>query len=176
MSLIKDLTVDIRALDLSWTKFKSNEILNDLFKISCKNLTILKLDNCNFINGKMVTLISVNCVNIKELSLSSCNFKDVDGLANIKNLNSLVNLNLYRTLIQVEQLEQIIVSCTNLRHLNLGSCTEITDFDSIMYLISKNLPSIESLDLWRAYGLTHDSLSKIANSCFNLHYLDIGWW
>ena len=176
LSLMIDLTIDIRALDLSWTKFKSTEILNDFFKISCQNLTILKLDNCNYINGKMVTFISANCVNLKELSLSSCNFKDVNGLADIKNLKSLTNLNLYRTLIQIEQLEQIIISCKNLKHLNLGSCSEIKDFDSIMYLICQNLPNIESLDLWRAYGLNHDSLSKIANNCFNLHYLDIGWW
>jgi F-box/leucine-rich repeat protein 4 len=173
---MKDLSHDIRVLDLSWTKFKSNEILNDFFKISCHNLTVLKLDNCNFINGRMVSFISTNCESIKELSLSSCNFKDVDGLCDIKNLTSLVNLNLYRTLIQIEQLEQILISCTKLRHLNLGSCIEIKDFDSIMYLISKNLPNIESLDLWRAYSLSHDSLNKIANSCFNLQYLDIGWW
>jgi F-box/leucine-rich repeat protein 4 len=124
----------------------------------------------------MIKFIATNCVNIKELSLSSCNFKDVEGLDEIKNLKYLYNLNLYRTLIKFEQLKEILIECKQLRYLNLGSCTEIEDFEPVMELIGEYLPEIESLDLWRAYGLTHEGLAKLANKCFNIKYIDIGWW
>lgn len=94
----------------------------------------------------------------------------------LKNLKNLISLNLYRSLVDQESIKQIIISCKQLRHLNIGSCVYIFNFDAVMELISENCPKIESLDLWRAYSLTSFGLNKIANSCFSLQEIDIGWW
>ena len=87
------------------------------------------------------------------------------------------SLDLYRTLCDQDAIVEIIFSCKRLKHLNLGSCVNINNFDEVMSIIADNCSeTIESLDLWRAYSLTQYGLSKIALSCFKLKELDIGWW
>ena len=140
------------------------------------------MDNCTFVDGNVLKIISNNCINLTHLSLIGCmnNPNNKSQMENnfheLKNLSKLTSLNLYRSLIDQESIKQIITSCKELRHLNLGSCVHIFNFDVVMELISENCEKIESLDLWRAYSLTSFGLNKIANKCFSLQEIDIGWW
>jgi hypothetical protein len=149
---------------------------------SSSTLTVLKLDSCTFLNGKLLKSVCRSAPNLVKLSLASCknvnkyDEKEKDGFVEISSLKNLESLNLYRTLITQIELKHIIMSCSKLKHLNLGSCTEISNFDDVASWISLYIPHIESLDLWRALSLTNKGLEKIANSCVKLKELDIGWW
>lgn len=92
------------------------------------------------------------------MSLQSCTNLNNDNETNdfkvIKNLKNLIALDLYRTYCDQESLNEILTSCNQIKHLNLGSCTKITDFDDIIQTVAKNCKQIQSLDLWRAYSLT----------------------
>jgi hypothetical protein len=149
-------------------------------------LTVLCLDNCNFIKNDQLVFICNSCHNLTHLSLSSCqqicqkNKKDAtvfDPFAQISKLVKLEILNLYRTFISDDAMKDILKSCHNLRFLNLGGNTTIKSFNDILELISiYSYKTIEGLDLWYAFSTTNDGLSKIAQTCHNLEELDIGWW
>lgn len=66
-------------------------------------------------------------------------------------------------------------SCTKLEYLGLGSCTSINNYDDIAAEIARNLKNLKSLDLWRAKTLTSVGIYLLANHCFLLHEIDIGW-
>lgn len=169
-------------INLSWTKVSSFDIMERFFAHSCSNLTTLKLDNCSFLNQKLLRVITDSCLNLENLSLSSCQSiyglddKDSNPFESIHKLKYLENLNLYRTLVNQESIIKIIESCKNLKHINLGSCINISDFDTVLECISSNCNKIKSLDLWRAYSLTSKGIARLAESCFDLEELDLGWW
>ena len=187
--LLADLTNDVKMINLSWTKLASKEVLERFFINSCQSLITLKMDNCLIVDEEVLNIIGNTCPNLENLSLVGCMNHGEDSLTALstenkhrnsfiylKNLKNLVNLNLYRSAVDTESIVQILVSCHRLKHLNLGSCINIADFDLIMEVISVNCKHIESLDLWRAYSLSNAGLSKIANNCLDLVELDIGWW
>jgi Leucine-rich repeat (LRR) protein len=153
---------------------------------SCTKLTVLKLDNCQYIDSSILRTICHHCKNLTSLSLSSCTNiataeesfpnKPLDAFEHIKELAKLTRLNLYRTAIGTESAVAIVRACTALRSLNLGSCVYISDFDRLIDELADHNPLIESLDLWRAYSLTNYGVSRLAASCPKLEELDIGWW
>ena len=149
---------------------------------SCGELTVLKLDCCLFMDGNKLNIIANNCLMLNQLSLHSCtnisNELDEikDGFKQLKNLKNLQSLNLYRTLCDQNSIIEILSSCTEMKHLNIGSCTKINSFDQVMQVVSEKCTNIRSLDLWRAYSLSSNGILKIATNCLNLEELDIGWW
>jgi hypothetical protein len=122
----------------------------------------LKLDSCQFIDSHMLWIISTNCTQLTHLSMQSCNnigFRENDvGFKELRHLKNLIGLDLYRTLVDQESIIEILKSCKNLKHLNLGSCVRIIDFDEILQAIAQYCTGIVSLDLWRAYSLTAKGL------------------
>ena len=183
IDVLAKLTRKTTHLNMSWTKLKTCDSLERLLVGSADTLQVLMLESCSFLDGQMLQIVTANCHQLIKLSLKSCtnisNLKDPvkDAFSSIKNLKHLETLNLYRTQCSQDAIVEILFSCTKLRHLNLGSCVQIIDFDEVMSVIATNChESIESLDLWRAYSLTQYGLNKIANSCFKLRELDIGWW
>jgi hypothetical protein len=147
---------------------------------------VLKLDNCQYVDGSILRIICHNCKNLTSLSLSSCtniatadeNFpnRTLDAFEHIRELKKLRNLNLYRTSISTESALEIVRTCEMLRAINFGSCVNITDFDQVIDELADHNPQIESLDMWRAYSLTNYGVSRLALSCTKLLELDIGWW
>ena len=193
IGLLAELATDIKMINLSWLKLNSKSVLEIFFINSCKSLTTLKMDNCLIVDEEVLHTISVNCQQLEKLSLVGCmnhtlNNENVSFSENIninknknnffylKNLRKLISLNLYRSAIDTDSIVQILVACNQLKHLNLGSCINITDFDLVMDVLSVNCKLLESLDLWRAYTLTNVGLNNVANNCVNLVELDIGWW
>ena len=106
----------------------------------------------------MMWIISTNCIQLTHLSMQSCKnigFREDDhGFREIRHLKNLISLDLYRTLVDQESMIEILSSCKYLKHINLGSCVRIIDFDEIIQAIAQSCTSIVSLDLWRAYSLT----------------------
>ena len=193
IELLSSLTNDVKMINFSWLKLSSKLVLENFFVNSCQSLITLKLDNCLFVDEEILKIIGINCLNLENLSLIGCmnnklknnetlslnsenNITNGNDFSFLKNLRKLVNLNLYRSAIDTDSIMQILTACTNLKHLNLGSCVNINDFDLVMGVLSANCKEIESLDLWRAYALTNVGLNNIANNCVNLVELDIGWW
>jgi F-box and leucine-rich repeat protein 4 len=176
------LTDNITMLNLSWTKLSQIEPLENLFSLSCKHLTVLKLDSCNYLNGYLLRVIAVNCTELTHLSLRSCtNVQSDHDLTNycfneLKSLKKLISLDLYRTLCDQESVNEILFNCNQIKYLNLGSCIRINDFDEICKTISIYCKQIKSLDLWRAYSLTPKGIYLLANNCTDLEDLDLGWW
>lgn len=134
------------------------------------------MDCCEIVDDQFLDLITLKCPNLTHLGLSSCQKIYAFTFEIIKRLKSLVNLNLYRTMIDQNSIIEIIKSCNQLKVINLGSCVNIIDFNQICEYISKCCSQIECLDLWRAYTLTHLGLDLIAANCINLQELEIGWW
>ena len=144
-------------------------------------MTTLQLDSCSFMNSHLLHCISTHCKQLTCLSLKSCcNIENVrdevrDGFLQLKELKRLKSLDLYRTLCDQTAILEIISSCKQIEHLNLGACVKIREFDQVVAAIAEHLVCIKSLDLWRAYSLTNSGLYSISN-CFMLEELDIGWW
>lgn len=184
IKLLTSLTNDIKMLNFSWLKLSSKVILEDFFVNSCQFLITLKLDNCLFVDEDVLKAVGDNCKNLENLSLVGCmnngnsieNNTHKNKFLHLKNLTKLISLNLYRSAIDTDSIVIILMSCHYLKHLNLGSCINIIDFDLVMDALSSYCKEMESLDLWRAYTLSNTGLDKIANNCVNLVELDIGWW
>jgi len=172
-------------LNLSWIKLEGTGLnlpVASLFQNSCKNLTVLQLNSCNFMTGSLLTQVTRNCKQLVSLSLRSCtNIESVrdecrDGFIQIKDLKNLKFLDLYRTLCSQVAIIEILTSCNKIESLNLGACVKINDFDQVMSVISVHIKGIKCLDLWRAYSLTSRGINELSKSCFALEELDIGWW
>jgi F-box/leucine-rich repeat protein 4 len=151
-------------------------IITRFFLTSCSQLTTLLLDCCSYVDEHVLDVISSNCSNLSHLSLSSCREIVSNGFETIKSLKNLTNLNLYRTKIDQKSIIGIVKSCHELKVLNLGSCVNINDFDSLMEEIHKQAIQLESLDMWRAYSLTNLGMNVLAATSCCLQEIDIGWW
>ncbi|RNA05759.1 F-box LRR-repeat 4 [Brachionus plicatilis] len=137
--------------------FTKTFYFSEIFENSCSQLTVLHMENCQFLNANILSLISDNCSKLVSLNVACClniSPSDQNGFAPIANLFNLEVLNLYRTLIDGQQMVKIVQSCKNLKSLNLGACMKINEFDEVMTTLAENCDKIESLDLWRAYSLT----------------------
>ncbi|CAF0707679.1 unnamed protein product [Brachionus calyciflorus] len=178
LETLSKITDEILILDLSWTKFKQSIIFEKFLKNSCCQLTFLKMECCSYLDSKMLEIICDNCKFLTHLDIASClniTSEEKPAFASISKLKNLEHLKLYRTKVDQNSMFKIIESCQNLKYLNIGSCFQLNDFDSIMSCISENLKQIESLDLWRSYSLTNLGLKRIASKCKNLKELDLGW-
>ena len=158
--------------------YSSKNVQKSFFTKCCSSLTALKLDNCLFVDDEFIALLVKQCPRLEELSLSSCDGNQLtsDGIGQIASLPHLIKLNLYRTRVDLKAMCTILASCSDLKHLNIGSCSFVEDFDDLMDTIATKCPHIETLDMWRAYTLTHKGIGRLAAACLDLKYIDIGWW
>ncbi|MGH0154780.1 UNVERIFIED_CONTAM: hypothetical protein FKN15_005048 [Acipenser sinensis] len=69
----------------------------------------------------------------------------------------------------------ILNFCTDLRHLNLGSCIMIEDYDMIASMISAKSKNLKSLDIWRCKNITEKGITELVSGCRLLEELDLGW-
>jgi hypothetical protein len=157
------------------SSFHSTKKTFRFIETSCKSLTVLKLDNFSLATEQVLASITSTCSSLTHLSLSSCQLIPSYSFEHIKHLTNLTNLNLYRTCIDDNSLFEIIAFCKRLKVLNLGSCVNVRDFDTVMEVLSASAPQIESLDLWRAYSLSQYGMLKLTKSCSHIQELDIGW-
>lgn len=137
-------------------------------------LTNLLLQNCHAATKIVLVSIGATCKQLVDLDLSNLHYIETGNFGPIALLNSLQQLNLYRTRIGTRELSDIINSnASTLRALYLGSCLRI-DADKICEILSNESCNMLSvLDLWRSNSLTSRGVTHLS-SISSLIDLDLG--
>ncbi|VDP66549.1 unnamed protein product [Echinostoma caproni] len=65
--------------------------------------------------------------------------------------------------------------CQHLKHLNLGSCMDVQDMDTVLDHLTRNNTDLRSVNLWRCVTLSSVGLDYLTRSCPKLEELDLGW-
>ncbi|KAI1885550.1 hypothetical protein AGOR_G00204950 [Albula goreensis] len=168
----------IQRLSLSWTGNRGAVTATGFcsFVKACgSGLVCLELACCHFLTEACMEVIAQTCPGLQELNLSSCDRLHPQAFTHISQLTALRRLILYRTKIEQTALLSILTFCTQLQHLNLGSCVMIEDYDVVACMLGVRCRSLRSLDLWRCKNLTERGLTELANGCRLLEELDLGW-
>ncbi|KAF5896976.1 F-box/LRR-repeat protein 4, partial [Clarias magur] len=168
----------LQRLNMSWTGNRGAVTPSGFcsFIRACgANLVCLELSCCHFLNEMCLEVIAQTCVSLQELDLASCDRLEPLAFNQIAKLGRLRRLVLYRTKIEQTAILSILTFCNELRHLNLGSCVMIEDFDVVASVLSTRCRSLASLDLWRCRSLSERGLSELVSGCGTLEELDLGW-
>uniref|UniRef100_H3CEA0 F-box and leucine-rich repeat protein 4 n=1 Tax=Tetraodon nigroviridis TaxID=99883 RepID=H3CEA0_TETNG len=168
----------LQRLNLSWTGNRGALTLtgfSSFMKACGLSLVCLELSCCHFLNEACVEVISQTCPGLQELNLSSCDRLQPQAFTHISKLTRLRRLVLYRTKIEQTAILTILTFCIELRHLNLGSCVMIEDYDVVASMLAARSSLLCSLDLWRCRNLTDRGLLELINGCRMLEELDLGW-
>ncbi|KAM5165183.1 F-box/LRR-repeat protein 4 [Mantella aurantiaca] len=168
----------VQWLNLSWTGnrgFISISGFSRLLKVCGSELVRLELACGHFLNEACLEVIAEMCPNLQELNLSSCDKLPPQAFSHISKLCGLKRLVLYRTKIEQTALLSILNFCSEIQHLNLGSCVLIEDYDLIASVIGAKCKNLRSLDLWRCKNITEKGLGELAAGCLLLEELDLGW-
>ncbi|XP_033861479.3 F-box/LRR-repeat protein 4-like isoform X2 [Acipenser ruthenus] len=168
----------IQRLNLSWSGNRGAITLAGFcrfLKVCGSQLVCLELACCHFLNEACLEVIAQMCPNLQELNLSSCDRLHPQAFSHISKLVGLRRLILYRTKIEQTALLSILNFCTDLRHLNLGSCIMIEDYDMIASMISAKSKNLKSLDIWRCKNITEKGITELVSGCRLLEELDLGW-
>ncbi|XP_006626335.1 F-box/LRR-repeat protein 4 isoform X1 [Lepisosteus oculatus] len=168
----------IQRLNMSWCGNRgaiTYSGFHSFMKACGAKLVCLELACCHFLNEACLEVIAEMCPNLQELNLSSCDRLHPQSFLHISKLSWLRRLVLYRTKIEQTALLSILTFCTEIQHLNLGSCIMIEDFDLIASMISAKCKKLRSLDLWRCKNMTEKGLRDLVSGCRLLEELDLGW-
>uniref|UniRef100_A0A1A8GJ82 F-box and leucine-rich repeat protein 4 n=1 Tax=Nothobranchius korthausae TaxID=1143690 RepID=A0A1A8GJ82_9TELE len=168
----------LQRLNLSWTGNRGALTLTGFssFMRACgSSLVCLEMSCCHFLNEGCLEVISQTCPALQELNLSSCDRLPPQAFTHISKLTLLRRLVLYRTKIEQTAILSILTFCTEMRHLNLGSCLRIDDYDVVSSMMAARCRSMRSLDLWRCRNLTDRGLTELVSGCRMLEELDLGW-
>ncbi|XP_074540245.1 F-box/LRR-repeat protein 4 [Halichoeres trimaculatus] len=168
----------LQRLNLSWTGNRGALTLtgfSSFLKACGLSLVCLELSCCHFLNEACLEVISQTCPGLQELNLSSCDRLNPQAFTHISKLTRLRRLVLYRTKIEQTAILSILTFCIELRHLNLGSCVRIEDYDVVASMLAARCRSLCSLDLWRCRNLTDRGLAELVAGCRMLEELDLGW-
>lgn len=168
----------LQRLNLSWTGNRGALTLtgfSSFMKACGLSLVSLEMSCCHFLNEACLEVISQTCPGLQELNLSSCDRLNPQAFTHISKLTRLRRLVLYRTKIEQTAILSILTFCIELRHLNLGSCVRIEDYDVVASMLAARCRSLRSVDLWRCRNLTDRGLAELASGCRLLEELDLGW-
>ncbi|XP_056458418.1 F-box/LRR-repeat protein 4 [Gadus chalcogrammus] len=168
----------LQRLNLSWTGNRgalTPSGFTSFMKACGPSLVSLELSCCHFLTEACLEVISQTCPGLQELNLSSCDRLHPQAFTHISKLTRLRRLVLYRTKIEQTAILNILTFCTELRHLNLGSCVRIEDYDVVASMLSSRCYSLRSVDLWRCRNLTDRGLAELVSGCRMLEELDLGW-
>lgn len=180
LSGLKCRCKSLQKLRLSWCgncgRLSSTSVVN--FVSACgRHLSCIQLSNCKFLDNDFLATLAQSAPQLEDLDLQNCQQPafDMRSFQQIAKFSYLRRLNLYRTLIELWPLLNILRCCPKLECLNLGSCAAVSNFDEVALEISHSCRSLRSLNLWRAKSLTAVGVKSIAHSCQVLEELDLGW-
>ncbi|XP_076006451.1 F-box/LRR-repeat protein 4 [Genypterus blacodes] len=168
----------LQRLNLSWTGNRGALTVtgfSSFMKACGLSLVSLELSCCHFLSDTCLEVISQTCPGLHELNLSSCDRLHPQAFTHISKLTRLHRLVLYRTKIEQTAILTILTFCIELKHINLGSCVRIDDYDVIASMLAARCRSLRSLDMWRCRNLTDRGLAELASGCRMLEELDLGW-
>ncbi|XP_027297567.2 F-box/LRR-repeat protein 4 isoform X1 [Cricetulus griseus] len=168
----------VQWLNLSWTGNRGSISVpgfSRFLNVCGSELVRLELSCSHFLNETCLEVISEMCPNLQDLNLSSCDKLPPQAFGHIAKLCSLRRLILYRTKVEQTALLSILNFCAELRHLSLGSCVMIEDYDVIASMIGAKCKNLRTLDLWRCKNITENGIAEKASGCVLLEELDLGW-
>ncbi|XP_061529776.1 F-box/LRR-repeat protein 4 isoform X1 [Phycodurus eques] len=168
----------LQRLNLSWTGNRGALTLNSFssfMKVCGLSLVRLELSCCHFLNEACLEILAQTCPGLQELNLASCDRLPPQAFTHISKLTRLRRLVLYRTKIEQTAILSILTFCIELKHLNLGSCVRIEDYDVVASMLATRCRSLCSLDLWRCRNLTDRGLNELVSGCRMLEELELGW-
>lgn len=168
----------VQWLNLSWTGNRGSISVSGFsrfLKVCGSELVRLELSCSHFLNETCLEVISEMCPSLQDLNLSSCDKLPPQAFGHIAKLCSLRRLILYRTKVEQTALLSILNFCAELRHLSLGSCVMIEDYDVIASMIGAKCKNLRTLDLWRCKNITENGIAELASGCVLLEELDLGW-
>ncbi|XP_061805422.2 F-box/LRR-repeat protein 4 [Nerophis lumbriciformis] len=168
----------LQRLNLSWTGNRGALTLNSFssfMKVCGLSLVSLELSCCHFLTEACLEVIAQTCPGLQGLNLASCDRLHPQAFTHISKLTRLRRLVLYRTKIEQTAILSILTFCIELKHLNLGSCVRIEDYDILASMLAARCRSLCSLDLWRCRNLTDRGLNELVSGCRMLEELDLGW-
>ncbi|XP_028837583.1 F-box/LRR-repeat protein 4 isoform X2 [Denticeps clupeoides] len=168
----------LQRLNLSWTGNRGAVTAAGFcsFTKACgQSLVCLELSCCHFLSEACLEVIAQTCRCLQELNLSSCDRLHPQAFNHIAKIPRLRRLVLYRTKIEQTAILNILTFCAELRHLNLGSCVMVEDYDVVASMLAARCRFLSSLDLWRCHNLTERGLSELVSGCRLLEELDLGW-
>ncbi|XP_066993757.2 F-box/LRR-repeat protein 4 isoform X2 [Anabrus simplex] len=167
----------LQKLDLSWCgslkSIRSCDFVNFLNQ-SGSQLTHLRLNSCLFANDTVIIKVAIICKNLKELALRNCSEIRGPGFQALSCLDGLLYLDLYRTLIELGPLQDILQNSRHLKHLNIGSCVHVSSMDEVAQTLASCNPHLISVDFWKTYSLTPAGVKALGH-CSNLEEVDLGW-
>ena len=127
-SIMKDKRVPIKLFDGDSFETHLQLICNDNHVSCIVNEVGLDLSNNKFINQQNLELILDSCNKVKVLDLSFCELQNTSFENVSSNLLDLQQLNLSGcTSLTDEDLDCLVKSCIQLRHLSLLMCGSISD-------------------------------------------------
>ncbi|XP_076838215.1 F-box/LRR-repeat protein 4 isoform X2 [Brachyhypopomus gauderio] len=166
----------LQRLNMSWTGNRGAITATGFcsFIRACgSSLVCLEVSCCHFLNEACLEVVAQTCVGLRELDLASCDRLHPQAFNHIAKLTHLRRLVLYRTKIEQTAMLSILMSCTELRHLNLGSC--VMDCDVVLSVLSQRCRALRALDLWRCRSVSERGVGELAAGCSLLEELDLGW-
>ncbi|XP_045114039.1 F-box/LRR-repeat protein 4-like [Portunus trituberculatus] len=166
----------LQCLDLSWCgpyDGVNTETFMQFIHTCGHQLTVLRLNNCHFIDNYCLYMISVVCPNLIELSMANCTKVDHLGFGELKKARALARLDLTRTHINFHTLQLLLQHASHLQHLSLNNCSQL-DMDEVALTLATFNHRLVSLNAWKTRGLTQRGLRALA--CIpTLQDLDLGW-
>uniref|UniRef100_A0A6B2L8W1 F-box/LRR-repeat protein 15-like leucin rich repeat domain-containing protein n=1 Tax=Arcella intermedia TaxID=1963864 RepID=A0A6B2L8W1_9EUKA len=137
-------------------------------------LVSLSLENCTRIKDESLIEYSTLCTSLKHLNLKGCyKLRDKGIIAMAKSSTKLesLSLNKLRQAVNLDSINIILDSCSQLKSLNLLSCS-VTD--SCLQSISTKLGfNLTSLRIKFCNEVTDEGMRSICLTCLNLEVIDI---
>ncbi|MPC29218.1 F-box/LRR-repeat protein 4 [Portunus trituberculatus] len=192
------MTLNLRCLDLSWCgpyDGVNTETFMQFIHTCGHQLTVLRLNNCHFIDNYCLYMISVVCPNLIELSMANCTKVDHLGFGELKKARALARLDLTRTHINFHTLQLLLQHASHLQHLSLRGITEsfaelvreckglkrlylsalrtFTDHD--LHLLITHAGNLTQLDIMGTRNITPEAVHRLLQFCPNLELLDVSF-
>ncbi|XP_071555835.1 F-box/LRR-repeat protein 4-like [Temnothorax nylanderi] len=158
----------LQQLDLTESNFDVNDFVN--FLDNCgRNLTHLRLYDCESVDSHALLKTSEICKNLKELNLSNCKLIDDEGFSYLEKLKSLERLNLCSTRIKAQQLCKILQKNQRMRELHSSI---LINEEAVLLELGNSCRDLEVIHSLDACDLTPLGISALAN-CKNLRKVEL---
>ncbi|PKB95801.1 RNI-like protein, partial [Rhizophagus irregularis] len=150
----------------------TDSIVHDIVR-SHPNLQSIDIRSSSRLTDTAIYTLTDSCPNLRSLKLEYCDGINDIAIRKIAHCRYLEHLELYSIKALSDKSMCIIArSCPDIQYLNLQFCN-ITD--KAVEEIALSCHNLKHLDLFGALHISDSSISKIAKMCPNIIYLDLGY-
>eukprot|EP00041_Stephanoeca_diplocostata_P033616 m.1116032 g.1116032 ORF g.1116032 m.1116032 type:complete len:588 (+) comp24373_c0_seq16:1627-3390(+) len=146
----------------------------NLFRLSGRNLTALRLACCNFVTNPLLRIIVDECPLLVDVDIQRCQHISDPGVVHLQNLSHLRRLNLYSTAVSERSVVSVCTQCIQLEHLDVGHCRSLK-MSFIAPALADHCPRLRSLCLWFKRDTSTADIVRICGGCPRIEDFDLGW-